>query len=83
MAAGDTDAVIEQKVPGIDSMILEAVVGASRGVYAEAYRLAWSSIIPFVVLAVLAIAGLKGVRELMTERIEATVEKVGGDEEGK
>jgi hypothetical protein len=37
--------------------------------------LAWASIIPFVVLALVAIVFLKGVSELMTEHIEATVEK--------
>lgn len=48
---------------------------ASENAYAAAYRLAWSSIIPFVVLALVAIWFLKGVKELMTEHVEATVEK--------
>jgi hypothetical protein len=55
----------------------------SRQVYAKAYRLAWSSIIPFVVLAWIAVAFLKGVKELMTEHVEATVEKVEETEEIK
>jgi len=49
---------------------------ASHWSYAHAYRLAWASVIPFVVLALIAVAFLKGVKELMTEKVEATVERV-------
>ena len=49
---------------------------ASRWSYAHAYRLAWASVIPFVVLALIAVAFLRGVKELMTEKVEATVERV-------
>lgn len=62
-------------IPGISPAILAAATDASHEVYASAYRLAWSSIIPFVVLAIVAIIFLKGVKELMTEHVEATVEK--------
>lgn len=62
-------------VPAIDNLILEAASNASHLLYAAAYRLAWASIIPFVVLALVAIAFMKGVKELMTEHIEATVER--------
>lgn len=62
-------------VPGINDAILGAATNASHHLYAAAYRLAWSSIIPFVVLALVAIAFMKGVKELMTEHIEATVER--------
>ena len=55
--------------------ILAAATSASENAYAAAYRLAWASIIPFVVLALVAIWFLKGVKELMTEHVEATVEK--------
>lgn len=61
-------------VPGINGTILKVVTDESHNLYAEAYRLAWSSIIPFVVIAMVAIAFLKGVSELMTEHVEATVE---------
>lgn len=61
-------------VPGFNDVILEAATNASHHLYAAAYRLAWASIIPFVVLALVAIAFMKGVKELMTEHIEATVE---------
>lgn len=57
------------------SSILAAATRASQEAYAAAYRLAWSSIIPFVVLALVAIFFLKGVEDLMTEHVEATVEK--------
>jgi hypothetical protein len=62
-------------IPGINDEILGAAVGRSHDLYAAAYRLAWASIIPFVVLALAAIMFLKGVSDLMTEHIEATVEK--------
>ena len=56
-------------------MSLGAATNASHVVYAAAYRLAWSSIIPFVVLSLVAILFLKGVKELMTEHVDATVER--------
>lgn len=64
-----------ESIPGINASILGAATNASRNAYARAYRLAWASIIPFVVLALVAIFFLKGVKELMTEHVEATVEK--------
>ncbi|KAH6720066.1 major facilitator superfamily domain-containing protein [Leptodontidium sp. MPI-SDFR-AT-0119] len=62
-------------IPGVSPAILAAATSASENAYAAAYRLAWASIIPFVVLALVAIWFLKGVKELMTEHVEATVEK--------
>ncbi|KAJ8126120.1 hypothetical protein O1611_g7518 [Lasiodiplodia mahajangana] len=72
-AAGD---IGSDTVTGANATIWAAVVSESRWQYAYAYRLAWSSIIPFVVLAIVAVALLKGVKELMTEKVEATVEIV-------
>ncbi|TVY84062.1 hypothetical protein LSUE1_G000818 [Lachnellula suecica] len=63
------------EIPGINDSILGAAMHASENVYAAAYRLAWASIIPFVVLALVAMLFLKGVKELMTEHVEATVER--------
>ena len=63
-------------VPGITPEILGAAVNASEWAYAHAYRLAWWSVFPFVVIALVSVLCLKGVKELMTERVEATVEKV-------
>lgn len=63
-------------IPGVTPAILGAAVDASQHAYAAAYRLAWASIIPFVVLAMVAVACLKGVKELMTEHVDATVEHV-------
>ncbi|KAI0202473.1 major facilitator superfamily domain-containing protein [Astrocystis sublimbata] len=65
-------------VQGANATIWDAAVRESHWQYAYAYRLAWSSVIPFVVLAIVAIAMLKGVKELMTEKVEATVEHVEG-----
>lgn len=67
---------IGKAIDGTTPDIWLAVVDASRWEYAHAYRLAWSSIIPFVVLGVVAVGFLKGVKELMTEKVEATVEHV-------
>lgn len=64
------------EVPGISPSILAAASDASHWAYAHAYRLAWASIIPFVVLALVCVICLKGVKELMTEKVEATVEQL-------
>jgi len=72
MATGSPTALAA--VAGINSSILGAAFDASHHAYAAAYRLAWASIIPFVVLALVAVFFVKGVQELMTEKVEATVE---------
>lgn len=74
-ASGSTAAM--EAVEGSNAKVLAAASEASRWAYAHAYRLAWASIVPFVVLALVCVACLKGVKELMTERVEATVEHVG------
>lgn len=74
MASGDSAAIIA--VPGMNDTILAAALEASHWAYAHAYRLAWASIIPFVVIAIVSMCFLKGVKELMTEEIEATVEHI-------
>ncbi|OJD29210.1 mfs general substrate transporter [Diplodia corticola] len=67
---------------GVGAAQLEAVVGEGRWVWARGYRLAWASVVPFTVVALVCVACLSGVGELMTERVEATVERVPrGDEE--
>ncbi|KAK4234809.1 major facilitator superfamily domain-containing protein [Achaetomium macrosporum] len=70
-------------VDGATDAVWAAAVAESRLQYAAAYRLAWASIIPFVVLATLAIVCMRGVGELMTEKVEATVERVGETGEEK
>ena len=70
-------------VPGMTPEILAAASRASEWAYALAYRLAWWSVLPFVVLALVAVTCLKGVKELMTERVEATVEAVPVNDKGK
>ncbi|KAF8191430.1 major facilitator superfamily domain-containing protein [Mycena galopus ATCC 62051] len=68
-------------VPGVTDAVIAAATTASHNVYARAYRFAWIPIIPFVVVAMVCIAYLKGVAELMTEHVEATVERVGAKRE--
>lgn len=74
LARGEPAAI--QAVPGISPAIIGEAMNASHTVYAAAYRLAWSSIIPFVVLALICVCFLKDVSHLMTGHIEATVEHI-------
>lgn len=69
IATGEFDAV-----NGLDDKILVAALDVSHSVYAEAYRLAWASIIPFVVLAIVAVLFIRQVKELMTEYVYPTFE---------
>ena len=61
-------------IPGINGKILGKALEARSEVYAHAYRLAWSSVIPFVVLAIVAVCFVKNVKEQMTDHVEASVE---------
>lgn len=70
-------------VEGATEVVWSAALSESRLQYAKAYQLAWASVIPFVVLAIVAVAFLKGVKELMTEKVEATVEHGSQDSIGK
>lgn len=63
--------------------MLAAATNASQQAYANAYNLAWWSILPFVVIALIAVSCLKGVAELMTERVEASVERTVPEEYSK
>jgi len=85
LAAGESPSVLLESVPGLTGEVLGKVMEASYGVYARGYRLAWSSILPFVVLAIVAVGCLRGVKELMTEHVEASVEReeVGMGDEGE
>ena len=74
LATGNPKVIAE--VPGISDSILGAAMGVSHQVFAAAYRLAWSSIIPFVALAIICCCFLTDISHLMTEHIDATVEKV-------
>ncbi|KAI8943356.1 hypothetical protein NX059_001373 [Plenodomus lindquistii] len=69
-----------QGVPGANAAIMKAAWDASHWSYARAYRLGFWSVVPFVALATVSVACMRGVRELMTERVEATVERESGDE---
>lgn len=69
-----------QNVPGANMDIMHAAWQASYWSYARAYRLGWWSVVPFVALATISVACMKGVKELMTEKVEATVEHESGDE---
>ena len=70
IATGEFDDVV-----GLNAKVLGAALDASHVVYAEAYRLAWASIIPFVVLAIVAVCFIHQVKEQMTDHVEASVER--------
>ncbi|KAF2117940.1 major facilitator superfamily domain-containing protein [Lophiotrema nucula] len=69
-------AVLSQVIPGINSTIITSAVDAGHEVYARGYQLAWASIVPFVVVAIVCCALLTDVKKLMTEKVEATMEKL-------
>lgn len=94
VAAGLPESSIADLLTAMASGVREGVAGATDDVwaaatkesanqYAAAYRLAWASIIPFVVIAIVCIFLMRGVEELMTNKIEATVERVGENDEEK
>ncbi|KAF2711088.1 MFS general substrate transporter [Pleomassaria siparia CBS 279.74] len=60
---------------GVTPEILAVTWDASHWSYARAYRLGWWSVVPFVLLATVAVACMRGVSELMTEKVDATVER--------
>lgn len=70
MAAGESTA----SIAGMTHEIGAAATYASQWAYTRAYRLAWWSILPLVVIALVSVLCLKGVEDLMTEKVEATVE---------
>lgn len=64
-----------EKIPGANESIMNAAWQASYWSYAKSYRLGWWSVVPFVALALASVACMRGVKELMTEHVEATVER--------
>ena len=74
LAANDMPAL--QALIGDNSGILAAAVSAQRGVYAGAYRIAFCATIPLTVAALLTCLFLKDMKAHMSNKIEATLEKV-------
>jgi len=71
-----------EHVPGLNSTILEITMHESHWVYAKAYRQAWWSILPLVIICMISLFFLRNVKELMTDKVEATVERVQEKKEG-
>ena len=63
-----------RSVPGGNGDVIASAVNASQWVYARAYRLAWSVIVPFVVVTIVCVGFLESVKEVMTDTVEASVE---------
>jgi len=73
LASGSADAL--NAVPGITPAIITAATDASHWAYAHAYRWAWISIIPFVVVGIVCVCLLTDIKHLMTEHVEKSIEK--------
>ena len=71
-----TPVISATKVPGISTTSLSAAMETSHWVYSRAYQLAWWSILPFAVMAFISVFFIRDVKDLMTEKVEATVENV-------
>ncbi|KAJ4370022.1 hypothetical protein N0V83_005786 [Neocucurbitaria cava] len=82
MKGSTANKAMGQGVPGANAEIMRAAWNASYWSYTRAYHLGWWSVVPFVAIATICVACMKGVKELMTERVEATVERES-DDEGK
>ena len=74
MKAGTATTVMGQGIPGANAEIMREAWQASYWSFAKAYRLGWWSVLPFVALATVSVACMSGVKDLMTEKVEATVE---------
>jgi hypothetical protein len=64
-----------EAVPDITPAVLAAATNASQWAYTHAYRLAWWSVLPFTIIALILVSFLKDVSALMTEHVDATVER--------
>jgi hypothetical protein len=62
-------------IAGANKTILEAATTASHDAYAYAYHMMWVLLIPLVIIAIVAVIFLQPVGHLMTNKIEATVER--------
>lgn len=68
-------AVLSQALPSATTAVIKAARYAGQKVYAKGFGLAWASIIPIAFVALVCCALLKGVGNLMTEKVEAPLEK--------
>lgn len=75
-------AVLSQAQPSIETTVIQAARSAGHAVYARGFALAWASIIPVVVIAIICCALLRGVDKLMTDRVEAPLESANSKTEG-
>ncbi|PSN68178.1 MFS general substrate transporter [Corynespora cassiicola Philippines] len=75
MRGGTATTIRGQGIEGATPDVMRAAWQASYWAYARAYRLGFWSVLPFVVLATVSVGCLKGIKHLMTEKVEATVEK--------
>lgn len=75
--------VLSQALPSASMPIIQAARRAGQKVFARAFGLAWASIIPLAFISIVCCALLRGVSKLMTEKVEAPLEKRQEDVELK
>jgi hypothetical protein len=75
--------VLSQALPSATLPIIQTARKAGQIVFAKAFGLAWASIIPLAVISIVCCALLRGVDQLMTEKVEAPLEKSQDDLEQK
>ncbi|KAL6242222.1 hypothetical protein RBB50_010770 [Rhinocladiella similis] len=75
--------VLSQALPSTTLPIIRAARTTGQAVYARGFQLAWSSIVPMAVISIVCCSFLQGVRRLMTEKVEAPLEKEQEDLEVK
>lgn len=75
--------VLSQALPSATIPIIQAARRAGQKVFAKAFGLAWASIIPIAVISIVCCVLLRGVSKLMTEKVEAPLEKREEDVEVK
>jgi len=73
--------VLSQALPSATIPIIQAARKAGQEVFNKAFALAWASIIPLAFISIVCCALLKGVDALMTEKVEAPLERTADDME--
>jgi len=76
-------AVLSQVLPSATTAVIKAARYAGQKVYAKGFGLAWASIIPIAFIAIGSCALMKGVGTLMTEKVQAPLEKHDSGFDGK
>ncbi|KAJ9640136.1 hypothetical protein H2204_003361 [Knufia peltigerae] len=80
---GSLAGVLSQALPSATLPIIRAARTAGQIVYTRGFQLAWASVIPMAVISIVCCVFLQQVGRLMTEKVEAPLEKTREDVEVK